>query len=73
MKTSIKVKAFLMRSLLGPLRLKRLRAHNQFRCTGSPQKALSQEIIDEIEAVEYKGDNPRLRGSDKKIGTIGQR
>ena len=62
-----------MRSLLDPLRLKRLSAHNQFRCAVSPQKALSRKIIDEIEAVECKEDNPHLHGSDKKIGTIGQR
>lgn len=64
---------FLMRSLLDPLKLKRTSENNNFRCAVNPEEALSQKIISEIETIKCKEDNPHLRQSGEKIGTIGLR
>lgn len=41
-----------MKSLLDPLGLKSISENNHFRCTGNPEKALSQKIISEIETIK---------------------
>lgn len=42
----------LKRALLDPLWLESVSENNHFRCTGSPEKALSQKILSEMETIK---------------------